>query len=152
MKLAEALVLRADIQRRIEQLRERLKYSVLVQEGDSPPEDPELLMNELDRLLLQLVELISQINRTNTHASLRNGVSLTDALAQLDVMKLRLSIFKSIADTASRRIEHYSRSEIRNVATIDIGALRKQTDQLAQQHRELDTAIQEINWLTELIA
>jgi hypothetical protein len=152
MKLAEALVLRADIQRRIEQLRERLKYSVLVQEGDSPPEDPELLMNELDRLLLQLVELISQINRTNTHASLRNGVSLTDALAQRDVMKLRLSIFKSIADTASRRIEHYSRSEIRNVATIDIGALRKQTDQLAQQHRELDTAIQEINWLTELIA
>jgi flagellar motor switch protein FliM len=109
-------------------------------------------MNELDRLLLQLVELISQINRTNTHASLRNGVSLTDALAQRDVMKLRLSIFKSIADTASRRIEHYSRSEIRNVATIDIGALRKQTDQLAQQHRELDTAIQEINWLTELIA
>ncbi len=152
MKLAEALVLRADIQRRIEQLRERLKYSVLVQEGDSPPEDPELLMNELDRLLLQLVELISQINRTNTHASLRNGVSLTDALAQRDVMKLRLSIFKSIADTASRRIEHYSRSEIRNVATIDVGALRKQTDQLAQQHRELDTAIQEINWLTELIA
>ena len=152
MKLAEALVLRADIQRRIEQLRERLKYSVLVQEGDSPPEDPELLMNELDRLLLQLVELISQINRTNTHASLRNGVSLTDALAQRDVMKLRLSIFKSIADTASRRIEHYSRSEIRNVATIGIGALRKQTDQLAQQHRELDTAIQEINWLTELIA
>ena len=40
MKLSEALVLRADIQKRIEQLRERLKTSALVQEGERPPEDP----------------------------------------------------------------------------------------------------------------
>jgi hypothetical protein len=33
MKLAEALVLRADVQKRIEQLRNRLRQSVLVQEG-----------------------------------------------------------------------------------------------------------------------
>ena len=95
MKLAEALVLRADIQRRIEQLRERLKYSVLVQEGDSPPEDPELLMNELDRLLLQLVELISQINRTNTHASLRNGVSLSQLLILLRAESNIIAALKS---------------------------------------------------------
>ncbi len=33
MKLSEALILRADIQKRIEQLRTRLQASVMVQEG-----------------------------------------------------------------------------------------------------------------------
>lgn len=37
MKLAEALVLRADLQRQIAQLRNRLTQSALVQEGETPP-------------------------------------------------------------------------------------------------------------------
>ena len=35
MKLAEALVLRADLQKRIAQMRQRLQQSALVQEGNS---------------------------------------------------------------------------------------------------------------------
>ena len=151
MKLAEALVLRADTQRRIEQLRERLKISALVQEGDRPPEDPQTLLVELDRLLDQLASLIAQINRTNIHTTLNDGRTLTEALAQRDVLKLRYSVLKSVADTASKRIYHYSRSEIRNLATVDIASLRQQTDRLAQQFRELDTAIQGANWTTDMM-
>ena len=44
MKLAEALVLRADVQKRIEQLRNRLRQSALVQEGETPPENPQELL------------------------------------------------------------------------------------------------------------
>jgi hypothetical protein len=40
MELSEALDLRADTQKRIMQLRERLRASALVQEGEAPPEDP----------------------------------------------------------------------------------------------------------------
>ena len=43
MKLAEALNLRADLQKRIAQLKERLANNVKVQEGDSPAEDPKAL-------------------------------------------------------------------------------------------------------------
>ena len=39
MKLAEALILRADMQKRIQQLRERLNRSARVQEGDTTPEN-----------------------------------------------------------------------------------------------------------------
>ncbi len=38
MKLAEALATRADLQGRIEGMRERLRQSALVQEGEEPPE------------------------------------------------------------------------------------------------------------------
>ena len=40
MKLAEALILRADIQKWIEQVRNRLYNNVLAQEGELPSEDP----------------------------------------------------------------------------------------------------------------
>jgi hypothetical protein len=150
MKLAEALVLRADIQSRIEQLRERLKSSAQVQEGDTPHEDPQALFAELDRLLGQLVLLIAQINRTNLQTQLPDGRTLTDALAQRDVLGMHHSVLKSVADKASSKGDRYSRSEIRYVAMVDVGALRRQSDQLAQQRRALDTAIQAVNWATEL--
>jgi len=151
MKLSEALVLRADMQKRIEQLRERLRTSALVQEGEQPPEDPQELLAELDRLFEQLTVLIPRINRTNLRATLEGGLTLTDALARRDILTLRGSVLKSTADAAANTVGRYSRTEIRQVATIDIGALRRQVDRLAQERRELDTAIQAANWTTELL-
>lgn len=151
MKLAEALVLRADTQRRIAQLQERISLSVIVQEGDQPPENPQELLNELDRLLSQLSELIARINRTNSQTSLADYASLTDALAERDALRLRFSVLKNIANSASQRVPQYSRSEIRQVVTVDIAALRRQSDQMARRFRELDTAIQAANWSTDLL-
>ena len=51
MKLAEALQERADINRKIEQLKSRLNNNVLVQEGEQPAEDPEKLKQELDAVI-----------------------------------------------------------------------------------------------------
>jgi hypothetical protein len=152
MKLAEALVLRADIQRRVEQLRERLRVSALVQEGDQPPEDPQTLLAELNDLLGQLAGLIVAINRTNLQATLADGTTITAGLALRDVLDLRLGALKALADTASQRIDRYGRSEIRRVPTVDVGALRRDIDQIAQQRRRLDTDIQATNWTTELIS
>ena len=46
MKLAEALSNRADLQRRVEQMRGRLQKSALVQEDENPPENPQELLDE----------------------------------------------------------------------------------------------------------
>ncbi len=40
MKLAEALQERADLNRKIDQLRQRIENNVLVQEGEKSQEDP----------------------------------------------------------------------------------------------------------------
>ena len=151
MKLAEALALRADVQKRLEQMRERLRMSALVQEGDQPPEDPQALLAELERMLADLTRLVARINRTNLATQLADGTSLTDALARRDTLALHQSILKSVVDAASARIDRYTRSEIRRMATVDVAALRRQMDEMAQQRRELDTTIQAANWTTELI-
>jgi hypothetical protein len=40
MKIAEALALRSDLQKRLEQLKQRLVRNARIQEGDAPEEDP----------------------------------------------------------------------------------------------------------------
>jgi hypothetical protein len=150
MKLAEALVLRADTQKRVEQLRERLRQSALVQEGEQPPEDPQELLAELERLIAELATLIARINRANLSTALPDGTTLTAALARRDTLELHHSVLKSTVDATASRVDRYSRSEILKRATVDVSALRRQMDALAQQRRELDTAIQATNWATEL--
>ena len=152
MKLAEALVLRADVQTRVQQLRNRLTQSAVAQEGEQPPENPETLLSELNQLLTQLTDLIVRINRTNMQTTLVDGTPLMLALAQRDTLSTHHSIVSGLADTASNRIDRYGRSEIKKVATVNVAALRRQADELARQRRELDTAIQSVNWTVDLVA
>lgn len=151
MKLSEALMMRSDIQKRVEQLRERLKLSVQVQDGTVPPEKPQALLLESERLLDQLSSLIYRINRTNLSTNVTEQMTLTDALAQRDVLSMRISMMKSVAEAASGRVVQSSRSGVRTVPTIDIASIRRQIDHLSKQYRELDTDIQRSNWTTDLI-
>jgi len=151
MKLAEALTLRADIQKRIAGLGDRAEESARVQEGEEPPENPQELLNQLDELFRQFASLIARINRTNLSAMLPNGLSLTEALAERDALALRYRTLDAIADAAAEKQSRYSRSEIKMVSTLNVAALRKQLDEIAQQRRELDTQIQATNWTVEVI-
>jgi len=151
MKLAEALTLRADLQKRVEQLRERLRLSALVQEGEQPPEAPAGPLGEVERVLTELAALITRINRTNIATTLEHGMTLTQALARRDTLETHHSILETVADTASNKFDRYSRSEIRKVSAVDVAALRRQLDRLAQERRELDTRIQATNWATDLV-
>ena len=151
MKLAEALVQRADAQKRIEQLRKRLKLSAQVQEGEEPPENPTELLAEVERLLGEFTTLVGKINRTNLSATLADGTTLTDALARRDALALHYSILSDLADAAVIETNRYSRSEIKSHPTVQVSAIRRQMDTLATRRRELDTTIQATNWTTDLI-
>ena len=151
MKLAEALALRADIAKRISGLGNRAEESAQVQEGEQPPENPEELLAQLDDLFAQLALLIARINRTNLSATLADGTTLTDALARRDVLALRFRTLDSIANAAAAKQSRYSRSEIKSVATLNVGTLRKQLDEIAQQRRELEGQLQAANWTVDLL-
>ena len=149
MKLAEALILRSDLQKRMEQLRERLTASALVQEGEQPPENPEELLQELSRISNELQNLIGRINLTNA-CEQQNGSTLTELLARREVLTQKISILRSFLDAASRTVMRGSRSEVKIRSTVSVGELRRQADDLAKELRLLDTSIQGANWLIEL--
>ena len=151
MKLGEALTNRADLQKRIAQLAGRLQASAVVQEGDTPPEDPARLLDELSEMSTELERLIAAINLTNSTGRLDTGQTVTEALARRDVLGIRQGVLRSAADAVAQAQARYSRSEIRMTRQLDVAAIRKEIDDLAKQRRELDTSIQEHNWTTELV-
>jgi hypothetical protein len=151
MKLAEALILRADLQNRIQLLRTRLMQSATVQEGDAPPEDPATLLADVDSSITELQSLVARINATNATALLPDGRSLTQALAARDALKLRRSVLQSVVEATSLTGPRYSKSEVRFLRTVDVPALQRQLDALARELRELDTAIQATNWSLDLV-
>jgi hypothetical protein len=152
VKLGEALTLRSQLQVKFQQLRERLKASALVQEGEAPPEDPNMLLGELESVAAELEDLIARINKTNLATSLRDGMTLTEALARRDHLAWLLGALHQVAETASVVQARYGKAELRMVRTVEVAKLRRRADDLAKERRLLDARIQEVNWLTELIA
>lgn len=150
MKLAEALSIRKDLQKRIQQLGQRIQNNAKVQEGDEPKEQPKELMTELDGCLTKLQDIIWHINATNMQTKNSEGRTLTELMAQKDVLTMRISTLRSVFDTASSGQDRYSRSEIKMVTVIDVKALSKQIDDYSAQLRKLDIEIQSLNFQTEL--
>ena len=151
MKLAEALIQRADHRKRLDQLKERLLRIARVQEGDVPAEDPALLLAEVERTAAGLTRLIQRINRTNSTTALDDGRTIADAIAERDTLQLRHAIVTSLIQAAIIKQDRFTKSEVRFQSTVDIVTLQRQADNLAQAYRELDTKIQAANWLVEVI-
>lgn len=150
MKIAEALALRADLQKRIEQLKQRLVKNARIQEGDEPVEDPVELQAELEKSAHELLSLIQRVNRTNAGSPFGSG-TLADALAERDVLKIRYNVYRELATAASTSQGRTTRSEVKYVSTVSVAATQRKADDLAKEYRELDTRIQEADWLTVLL-
>ncbi|MCA1319587.1 DIP1984 family protein [Bacillus tianshenii] len=151
MKLAEALILRSDYQKRLEQLKNRLSQNVRVQEGDQPNEEPNILIEELTEILVKLKKLIQDINRTNLLTEFDKTQSLADALTTRDLIGQERKIYSELIEQATERHDRYSRTEIKYVTIIHVKDTQKHVDDLSQKYRLIDIKIQELNWKTDLV-
>lgn len=150
MKLAEALALRAEMKTKIGQLAVRLNKNAKVQEGEKPPENPYALIKELDIVSDEMEKLIKNINYTNC-MTVENGVSLTDMIAEKDILKKKISVMRAFLARSGEVIDRYSNKEIKVHSTVDVAELQKNVDTMSKQLRELDMNIQRINWTVDLI-
>lgn len=141
MKLAEALILRADCQKKIQQIRERLLRSAKVQEGEEPPEQPQALIEELDRVSDSLTDLVQKINYTNSVTNLESDLTIAAALAQRDSILQKCHIYNFLIKTAAVTQDRYGRSEIKYVSTVDVAELQTVLDRMSRDYRQLDTKI-----------
>ena len=130
MKIAEALILRADIQKRIAQLKVRLNNNAKVQENEEPAENPELLLTELENLISQLNDLIVKINRTNTLSKI-DGISLVELIAKKDTLSQKAGILREFIEIASQKVNLYSTTEIKVFSTVNVSELQKKLDRLS---------------------
>ena len=150
MKLAEALLLRADMKKKLASLRERLTANAVVQEKEKPHEDPQKLIKEATGVLEQLESLALSINAANLSTSLPDGRTLAQVIARRDRLVQQHSLLQLLVASARKEPDRYSMKEIKWVATVDVARLQKQSDDLSRQIREINAIIQETNWRVEI--
>jgi hypothetical protein len=151
VKLADALIERAALQRQVEQLQARIVQNARYQEGEEPSEDAAALLQEATTALDALRALVLAINLTNAAATTADGRRLTAALATRDMLRKRHAILVAAADAASGSTGYRQlRSELRQIPALPVGALRSQADAVAKAIRDLESTIQQANWEVEL--
>lgn len=147
MKLAEGLLLRADLTKKLEHLTNRIRPVLIVSDTKEPQEDPVKLLAQLRKTNQDLEEIIVRINKTNNETFIDGSTSLMEALAKRDGLKLMSEKLRNIRQWAQI---NNSSSLVRQTATVDIKSLQIEIDQTGRAFREIDSKIQQTNWLTEL--
>ena len=146
MKLAEGLLLRADLMKKIEQLQNRIRPVLIVSGDKLPQEDPNKILAQLRSAIQDLESIIIRINKTNNETSVEGEGSLMEALAKRDSLKILSEKLRNIRYAA--QVNNSGDTNLKT--TIDIKNLQTEMDQTGRAFREIDSKIQEINWLTEL--
>lgn len=151
MKLAEALLLRSDQQKKLASLKQRINANVLVQDGDEPSEDPNELLKQVFSLTQESQKLVYAIHQTNALAKLTDGRSLLALLTQRDELVERHKILTSAISNTQREPDRYSTREIKWHKVIPVSSLQKQSDDISAKLRDLNVLIQATNWQVDLL-
>lgn len=151
MKLAEALLLRSDLQKQLLSLKARLAENSKVQDGDSPSEAPSELIGTANQVISQLYQIIARIHKTNASARLPDGRLLLDVLNERDEYSERHKLLTHTISATKMDLERYSMREIKWQKTIDSKALQASADDIAIKLRHLNAQIQAANWQIDLL-
>ncbi|KAA0915489.1 DIP1984 family protein [Psychrobacter sp. ANT_WB68] len=151
MKLAEALLIRSDMQKKLAQIKGRIRSNVKVQEGDMPNEDPNALMVDASQIITELATLIERIHRTNAIAETDKGQSMLALLVERETLELRHKLLIEAIEATDTEADRYSHREIKWNIMVSVASLQKQADDIAMKLRKINIVIQANNWQIDLV-
>ena len=151
MKLAEALLIRSDMQKKLAQIKGRIRSNVKVQEGDTPNEDPNALMIDASQIIIELSVLIERIHRTNAIAKTDQGQSMMTLLVERDTLEMRHKLLIDAIEATDTEADRYSHREIKWNIMVSVAGLQKQADDIAMKLRKINIVIQANNWQIDLV-
>lgn len=151
IKLAEALLIKAEYEERLESLRSRLMVSAKVQDGNFPPEDPETLMADVQTCLDTLASLSKRISITQSQTLLVSRQTLADAIVDQEILLKKQSIYQSIIEAGIIPPDTYQGSNMRWLVTVNLAGLNRRIEEMIKEYRLLETEIQKVGWSTELV-
>ena len=151
MKLAEALLIRSDMQKKLAQLKGRIRSNVKVQDGDTPSEDHNALMIDASQIITELSILIERIHRTNAIAKTDKGQSILTLLVERDTLEMRHKLLIEAIEAADTEADRYSHREIKWNIIVSVAGLQKQADDIAMKLRKINIVIQSNNWQIDLL-
>ena len=150
MKLAEALIQRADAQTKLTELKKRMQANIKVQEGEQPAESFAELLPQYNTLADEFTALAKRINKTNAVTPMDGG-TIAEAITERDGLKSKIRCYSELYNAMAITENRYSRNEIKFVRCANPAELQHEIDTMSKRFREIDTAIQALNWATDLL-
>jgi len=147
MKLAEAMMQRADLDKKVSILGARLNDIALINKNYALEDEPKHLFEELNKSMKALSELVYRIHVTNME-TIDNGTTITAMLTKEEILKMRINTLIRIKESAS--IDSRFDKTIYTIL-INKAELQKELDECKSQLEKLDMKLQQLNWQTELI-
>ena len=74
-----------------------------------------------------------------------------DNIAKRDALTVKLNAYRDLVSGASNLTSRASRSEIKILPTVNVKKLQKHVDDMSKELRLTDNAIQQANWVNELM-
>ena len=84
-------------------------------------------------------------------ATIVEGRSLMQIIAEKEGAIMRLSVYRTLADSASSINYRARGSEIKMIATVNVSELQKTADIISKEIRTLDNLLQSTSWTVDLI-
>jgi DNA repair ATPase RecN len=153
MKLAEALIERAELQRQNRTILHHIEENVRLPEDEEPTAAVEKLMRQYEANMHRLSELIRRINKTNCMTEMAGG-TITDAIARRDCLASNISAYTDIYENVTSHAHDRFRdgeTRVKYVRHLNSDELKDKIDGLSKEFRLLDTELQGKNWTTELM-
>jgi hypothetical protein len=156
LKLAEALIERAALQRQNRSIVRHIDENVRLPEDEEPAVLVENLIEQYEANMLRLSDLIKRINTTNCMTEMDGG-TITDAIARRDCLNSQINAYNGIYATVTSHEQHGrsgfggSDPRVKYIRHLDSKKLKDRIDHLSQEFRLLDTALQGMNWTVELL-
>lgn len=150
MKLAEALLLRRDLEAKLTAMKQTISQNALIQEGDSLDISLEELLEDYQTTNEEFSQLVVRINQRNSSAALYDAEKLiVEALEERESLRRQHGLLNETIEAAND-LRRFGRNEIRMVKTVDTKKLTKEMNEVSKKLRELDGKIQQTNWLVDL--
>ena len=153
MKLGQALLTRKDLIKSVADIQNRYVQAAVHVENDTPDEAARDVFAQFEDNVAEIERLTVTINQSNNVTKVGKR-TMMEAVVHRDFLKLKLTHLTSIMNQLRQR--NRSRmfgSDKKEVLAegVSVAEVAKYTDDVAKELRLLDMAIQEVNWLVELI-
>lgn len=156
MKLAEAVIERKALTKKIAETKLLIGENLRVEEGDEPDIDVTATLDELEQLYQRFYDLVTAINDANNLPQAEaDGQSISALIVRRDVTKALANEWRGFVATASSRDRGYRYGGLgdqpKTAPTIPLADLRAKATDFEQAAREIDMNIQRLDWVVDVV-
>lgn len=156
MKLAEALMIRAELKKEIDILLDKIIESAVLHDDEEKLEDPNEYLLKLNNHLNELFLTEKKILKTNFESSFDEKRTIYEALLEKQHLARILHRYERLIDSVKKKLKpFYYYEDIKKYekpeCLIDIKKLIFEKEQFENSYKKLNQQIQKRNWEIDVL-